>query len=373
MKKIGMITFHMACNYGAVLQAYALQQKLMDIYGEDRVEIIDYYSPAIEDRTKIFYLAKTGKPIRDLLRFIIKFIPKCIKSYKFKIFKKKHLKLSATHFNKDNLNIINEMYVALVTGSDQVWNMQSTNNDKAYFLSFANDDIVKFSYAASVGFENIFKKNEKNILSELQRFQKISLRENIGFKQIASNVNSEVVINLDPTLLLSRNEWDAVRRMKDIKEEYILVYCILPSNNLLNCVRQIAKKENLKVYYISDDMVNNDFKHLRNLSIGEFINWIANAKYIATTSFHGTVFSILYNKCFLVEYETKVNYNYRVKFLLELLEIENRNIESKSFDYSSPIKWKRVKEILELERKKSIEYLKSIEDFMYSIRDGNEN
>ena len=363
MKKIGIITFHMACNYGAVLQTYALQNKLMDIYGKDKVEIIDYYAPAIEDRTKILYLAKTGNLIRDIIRFIIKFIPKCIKYYKFKIFRNKYLKLSDMRFNKSNIGMANDKYYALVTGSDQVWNIMSTNYDDSYFLTFADDEVIKFSYAASFGFDNVFKINQKNILYKLNSFDEISIREDIGYELIQQNVNCRVQVNVDPTLLLSRIDWDVIRKINDIKYEYILVYCILPSNKLLNHVRKIAKKENLKVYYISDDMVNNDFIHLRNLSVGEFINWIANAKYVATTSFHGTVFSILYNKSFFVEYETKLNYNYRVKHLLELLNIENKNIESKDFNHCSLINWTEVEKILDNERKKSIEYLKSIEDF----------
>lgn len=346
MKKIGIITFHKACNYGAVLQAYALQNVLQKNCNEYDVEIIDYYCPAIEDRTKMFYFIKDGSVVKNILRFLYQFVPKMKKIMRFKEFRKKFFKLTKQKYNKYNINDISDEYEIIFTGSDQVWNYKSTGEDKNYFLQFANKSTIKCSYAASFGFENIISEYKNEILRMIDDFEFVSLRENIGLDLLREKLCISPNVNVDPTLLLTKEEWEDVEEEVRVSGEYILLYCILKTNNLIEYTRNLSRNTGLKVYSIGNHRDYKEFIQLKSVSVGEFLKLIKNAKYVVTTSFHGTVFSILYHKQFVTELNTKGAYNSRVEYLLNLVNLNERDILKLSDNIDDRVNWDNVEENL---------------------------
>lgn len=342
--KIGIITFHKACNYGAILQTYALQTILKKFFFEYDVEVIDYYCPAIEDRTSPFYFINDGNFVKNTLRFMHLFIPKYKKYKLFRKFRKQYICETKTRYDENNIEITNDKFIAIFTGSDQVWNLNATKGDKNYFLSFASEKIYKCSYAASFGFDEIIDEYYDELVPLMKKFDYISLRENIGITNLFKRNKIKTYTNLDPTMLLTSRDWDAliVNTKRKIHEKYILLYCVLKTKRLIDYAKQLSEKTGLPVYSISNHSDFSCFHQLKSCSVEDFVCLIKNATYVLTTSFHGTVFSILYHKKFVTEIDTVQSKNTRVENLLNILEISNRAIDSSKFYDINKIEWSNV-------------------------------
>lgn len=369
--KVGIVTFHKACNYGAVLQTYALQRKLQEVFNNDDVKVIDYYCPAIEDRTSPFYLVKDGNPIKNILRFIYLFFPKYKKYRVFSDFRQTYLCETGKKYENDNFSSLDNEFNVIFVGSDQVWNLKSTGNDKNYFLNQIGDNTLKCSYAASFGFTEIVHDYYDDILPLVKRFDYISLRENIGIEELFNKNGLSAVINVDPTMLLNSSDWDClVKNEKRIDNDYILLYCVLKTKKLISFTKQLSRQTGLPVYSISNHSDYSDFIQLKSASVEEFVSLIKNAKYVITTSFHGTVFSILYHKQFVTELDTVSHRNTRVENLINILSLENRSVDSDDFDIDNCIDWKIVDSKVESNIRNAEEYLYSIKNKIEGAKKG---
>ena len=214
-KKIGILTYHRAYNYGAVLQAYALQSAIQNI--NYNVEIIDYCCD---------YIEKIGseKSIKNIIKFILSGRRINQTKKKFVKFRNDKLNLSNNDFNRDTIKEIADLYDIYIVGSDQVWNYQGSNFDKTYFLDFVKQNTKKKSYAASFGISKIPPKYEKEYIRLLNKFSDISVREKQGINIINNLLGKDCELVLDPTLLLSKKEWKEKTSISNriIKEKYLL-------------------------------------------------------------------------------------------------------------------------------------------------------
>ena len=157
--------------------------------------------------------------------------------------------------------------------------------------------------------------------------------------------------------------------MPAINEDYILLYCILETNSLIQFVRELSKKTGMKVFSISNHRAYKEFIQLKKLSVEEFLGWVNGAAFVATTSFHGTVFSIINHKSFVTEYNTKGNYNYRVQHLLQILNLEDREIDHERFVWNAEIDWKAVDKNLTKERQVVTHYWDEVKKRIEEDRD----
>ena len=174
----GIITFHRAVNYGAVLQTYALQEALRNLNIDS--EVIDYRDNIIDNRFKFFYDKSLKKLVKDFIYFPIFYR----KNKKFEKFIEGNIVTTKKIIrNCDELNQLKE-FDQYITGSDQVWNYRLTNWDEAYFLDFVKDNKKKNSYAASFGMNEIPKKEQEKYKSLLSQFNHISVREENGIEII---------------------------------------------------------------------------------------------------------------------------------------------------------------------------------------------
>ena len=220
MKKTATITFHKAVNYGAILQAYALQRSILKL-GIDN-DIIDYDCKLISNVYKLINIKSVKSFIKSLIAFRIYYY----KKNKFKSFIKKYIILT-NPVTKDILKSeeFNNKYDFFITGSDQVWNYEITNLDDAYFLNFVKDESKVKSYAASFGISCIPENLRLKYKNYLKRFSSILVREKTGAKLIENLIDKKVNIVLDPVLLLNKNEWNEIifkTKFDDIKDKYIL-------------------------------------------------------------------------------------------------------------------------------------------------------
>ena len=364
-KKVELITLQRVPNYGSVLQAYATQKILESLNYE--VEIINYFPERMTIKAMLRRIKKKKKKLnnsilmRTIARVII--IPSYIK--RFSSFKKFYKNLNQTkkeyHSNEE---IKKDLPVADIycTGSDQVWNSEWNEGiDKALFLDFAPDNKKKVAISASFGKKSL-NNDEITITKELlSKYSNISLREKSGV-DILKQLKIDNSINiLDPTLLLNKQEWEIIASKKFTNEKYILVYNLNRNSKIDRYAENLSKETGLKIKYLSYQI--HEFykkgKMYCNPKVEDFLSLIKNAEYVITDSFHGTAFSLNFEKEFVIVYPEK--YSTRIQSILELLDLKDRvAIDEKDLKVcEKKINYSTVSKKLNNERIKSIEWIKN--------------
>lgn len=363
MEKIGIITFHRAVNYGAVLQTYATQEFLRK--NNYNVEIIDYRDRILEAPYRFLQLPKGGikTKIKKILDDVIFFKKNNRKNKNFQKFVKENLNLSKTYNNIYKLKQNYPKDKIYITGSDQVWNTSIVGClSDAYTLNFGNEEIKRISYAASIGLSEIDIKYQNEYKEKLKEIDYISVREESA-KLILNKLikRKDIQVVLDPTLLLNKEFWNSkLDRLDKEKEKYILVYSVAGNNEYINIANYLSKETGLKIIHFEKmNRFDNELKNVYSEGPFEFLNLIRGAEYIITNSFHAVVFSIIFSKKFYcVPYKKTSS---RIINLLEKLEISQRIVytldEFKNKQYDEKIDYDEVNKKLETERKKSTDWL----------------
>lgn len=364
MKKIGIVTFHNAHNYGAMLQAFALQKKLEE---SNQVEIIDYRNNKIERQYKVIRPLIFKDPISTVKRLVSdvsKYKINKTRHRNFNTFMKEKLSLSKRYNDEEDLKNDDVKYDILITGSDQVWNIGIVGNlSDIYTLNFGQKDIKRISYAASVGEANLISRNKEIYKEKISKIDEISVREADAKKELNRIINKEIEVVLDPTLLLTVNDWNKELTTKnDVSDEkYILAYFVEYDKEYIDIVNFLSEKTGLKVIHF--EKRNNNYNDVLKSAYTEgpldFVSLIKNAEYVVATSFHATVFSILFHKKFFIVPHRKTGA--RVINLLDRLEITGRTFstaeEFKKINYDFETNWNKVENNLNKEREKSIKFL----------------
>ncbi len=301
MKKIGILTFSNTYNYGATLQAFAVSEILKEM-GHSPI-FIDY-TPSTEQTGKQSLKTKLKRLFLALItRIYFKKDETATERYKsaFDKFRERNMLFTATkiHNAKDAAaDIETNSFDAYVVGSDWVWQEPF---DKVFFLDFLkNTSATRIAFAASAGKYTIEDKAEFKRLSN--NFDFISLREKDMERNAREITGRETQTIPDPTLLFDSSFWSKYAGDKPIVEgDYILVYSMKPRKNFKKIVSKCKRALKMKTVGISFcDAVRNligvDCDNvLRGLGPSEFLNLIKNAKFVITSSFHGTVFSMIFH------------------------------------------------------------------------------
>ena len=348
-KKIGTITFHRADNYGAVLQAYALQQALLAM-GAD-TEIIDYDAPYISSGYKAIRTDSMKRFIKSLLTYG----DVSAKRKAFYQFRSRFFKLSPP-VTKKNLSELAKKYDAVVTGSDQVWNGTLTNKDGAYFLDFVGPE-KRYSYAASFGISKIPAEDVDFYKEKLKNYHHYSTREETGARLLKELVGKEAVVDLDPVFLPTVDQWKKMIHPVN-RKPYIFIY--LPAPHCIPLAQKLAKERNLGIVYIAyDKSVLHPGKNLKDTIIDaspdDFLSLIYHASCVVTGSFHATVFSAIFHKEFYAEAPARVGS--RITDVLHTLCLEDRLIINDELKVRKPIDWKAVDERVTERRELSLKHL----------------
>lgn len=351
MKKVYTITFHRANNYGAMLQAYALQEVLKERYN---TRIIDYdCSPVYNDYKLIFQKSPYFVEfMKKNLKCLIKF-PFYYPRYRnFNAFRKKMF-ITKKYNSLVELKNDPPLADAYVCGSDQIWNPKITNGfDEAFFLKFGNKDVKRISYAASIGNISIIEEDEDKFFNNLSEFDKISVREEDFNNIINSKFKKKSKLVLDPTLLLTKQQWlKFYKKNSSVKEKYIFAYSVGNANeNYYNAVNKIAELTGYLIVFFDRNDKDNKFKFKKKsyYSAGpaEFITLLSNSEFVVTTSFHGLALSLILNKKFTI---CLSSYPSRIISLLKIVNLSARictNEQDLSSIYNSDIDWNRVNKTL---------------------------
>lgn len=369
MKKIIITTFFKAENYGAALQTYALQEVLRG-WGYD-VRILNYKDSAIEDSYKLYNLR--GENFLLTIRAFISLVfygKRKARRSQFVEFQTKYMKIGDNEYgsSKDILNNPPEADI-YITGSDQVWNSSITKEiSDIYTLNFGSEKIYRISYAASIGTKE-FRLDEGEIFGKkISKIDAVSVREATAKTALEPFLNGKTVeITLDPVMLRGKREWESdIPEFDGKKEKYILAYQMERNDEYYKIVNALSRKTGLKVIYF-EHRNRLDTNRYHNTLCSEFtagplrfLGLVRNAEYVVTTSFHGTAFSILFQKKFwAVPCREKGT---RIENLVDKLHVSERAVcsldEFEKKDYSKEIDYEKVNSALTIEREKSLQWLR---------------
>lgn len=372
MKTIGIITYHHYYNYGTMLQALALQEKVEQLGYQ--AELIDFKQDNSLSRYEMLKLRIKRMPVyikeRKKYRALADSREKIKeKNELFEQFYKTYLHVGKKKYTTTQQLMENPpVYDGYVVGSDQTWNPFVANSPEAFFLPFVENKSKKGSYGPSLAVKSLSDEKEKEYRKKLSNFSFLSCREQDGAQLLSRITQKEVKGVLDPTLLLSAKEWGKYCEFEIPKEPYILVYFLGEKSEHRRAVEKIQKLTNWKIISLPAaylEMENNDYKKVWG-GPKEFLSLIRGAALICTDSFHGTMFSINFQRNFFSFCKSsdseESSENSRLYSALNIFGLSNRiihNMDNLTAEDIS-IDYKNVIPILEEQRRDSIEYLENM-------------
>jgi Polysaccharide pyruvyl transferase len=334
--KVLTLTCHDVYNHGASLQAYSLMRYLQKCGHE--TEIIDYKPGYLSNHYNLFKIdnPKWEKNILTKLLYISLKFPFRIRELQrkkaFDNFKHKYLKLTKLRYksNRDLKKRLPEAD-AFICGSDQIWNsLHENGRDPAFYLDFVPDGTIKASYAASFATSEIEDRYKEFVKGKLERLDRIGVRERSGVEIIKKLSIPNAMNVVDPTLLLGKEEWDIIGKRK-FNEDYILVYDFDNSSLVKKLAVEIAREKGYKIYSINTGKVNYANEYFKYVGPETFISLVRDSKFIISNSFHAAVFSVIFEKNFVIVNRREA-INTRMKDFLEDLNLEDRLVsDSKNF------------------------------------------
>ncbi|WP_439489774.1 polysaccharide pyruvyl transferase family protein [Algoriphagus sp.] len=371
IKKVGILTQPLHDNYGGLLQAYALKTILEEL--GHTVEIINRR----KDQSSLTY--KTKELIKKIIGKGSEFVPtdeqRNIISQHTKYFALTYIK-NITHpiYSTSGLKNISSHYKAFVIGSDQVWRPAYSPQISNYYLDFVSDSSTKgIAYAASFGVDKweYSKEDTKLCKDNIHKLNAVSVREDSGVKLCNDYLGVDAVHVVDPTLLLDRKKYiELIMRENEPKIEGELMHYVLDSDDgIESLIQMVSDKFKYKVFTchqkknpsVENIIDINDFVYPK---VTSWLNGFNSAEFVITDSFHGTIFSILFNKPFLVVANLKRG-KARFDSLLKMFHLEDRLIlDPDKVDLDRimdmrPIPWKSVNKIIAEKREFALNFLKT--------------
>ena len=277
--KIGILTFHDAANYGALLQAYALQKTLADIGCESEFVSIRRKLQAAPAASPLAKRLSAKKEERDRL---------------LGTFRDDYLTVSKTYEPGEP---IDSDYDAFIAGSDQIWNTSIPDVDSRYFLPFASPQ-KRYSYAAGFGERNFSGKTRDWIAGQLMQFRQISVREEAGKAIVKELTGRDSIVCADPVFMQPKSVWAELVTKPEIPP-YAFLFLLQYDAAFAESAKQAAAERGLEVVTVSAGyMPQLGFDAWTKTSVTDWLSYIANAELVYTDSFHATAFSMIFGREF---------------------------------------------------------------------------
>lgn len=342
--RVGIFTFHRAHNYGAVLQAYALMRACMKL--GYNTSIIDYAPAYIDNQYRYF---KCCNDLKTNLLKLYNFKGNLEKNRKFNAFRKEYMVI--TPFNTS------EKFDCLLYGSDQIWNPDIMPGfDKVYFGEHNITSKRNIAYAASIGKSEFSAWESEEFSDAVSYMDAVSVREETACNLIQTFLDKNIETVIDPTLLLNSQEWLEIAIRTNMDNRYILVYEVNKYPETMRIAEDLSKKTGYPIVEIVYNKTRFDSGHkiLNNVGPMEFIGFFYGASYVVTSSFHGTAFSIIYNKNFYTVAHRV--YSSRMTDLLNKLGLQERLVESLPENLRN-INYNAVNDKLNFEKEKGMNFI----------------
>lgn len=378
MKKVGIVTnYHSTGNYGALLQAYALN-KAINSFPNFECKTLDLYIDNFDGSKMSRYIKKIKRGQisefasdinKDVRKLIIR---KKVVSRRTALNQFRNAIPHTETIRISDCERISEEFDILVCGSDQIWRPTFENTlVKPYWLEGFSEKIKKVSYAASMGIDSLPEKLVPEAKEYLIKFRHIAVREEraeVYLKEVTGR--QDIVTVIDPVFLLTRKQWEEVEENDINMKSYILVYMIHGNDKLLKDITDFAARKKLKIlsfpymayYYKMRDHRFGDIHDFESTP-NHFLGLIKNAEYVITDSFHATAFSIIYHKKFFVSGANTKAIS-RIQNLLSKLRLDELLLPFDQADFdrldeNSDVDWDQVDKLIENERNYGIKYLDS--------------
>lgn len=315
--RIGILTFHFAYNYGAMLQAFALKSFLCK--QGYHAEIIPYFPSNFKKCYRISPFIR-GISCRRRISNAVRYLQRMKQARLFETFKDEQL-YSQSHKEFDERNRVKDIlssYDAIIYGSDQIWNTDISFNDPIYWGAEYNK--MKISYAASMGRKCVVPNQEK-LLHNLRAFYALSVREPESQSIISSKCGTQSQIVCDPVFLCSRAEWEEEENVINVSQPYVLLYLLQENCELQKYTLLYAQKRGYKIYSIhpTQSIYPKGTEPLRMVGPREFLYLVNHAQCVSTNSFHCVAFSVLFKK-HLIHIPSR-NSPERTTYLLKMLDV----------------------------------------------------
>lgn len=329
--KIALLSFHNAANYGAALQAYALQRALFDM-GFDN-EYINYQNQHRKNSYSMSHHIIDSLKKNDIIgaiKYILGAPFMNLRKIRFDEFYKNNLKCTSKIYSTSNdAKSLNNDYFKFIVGSDQVWNSKNNGNDDAYLLSFVEDDSKKVSYSSSFGISEIPIEQKKIYSKYLSRIAYLSVREQYGVELVKELTNREAKLVLDPVFLLTKDTWLNMAISKKHQKPFVFSYTNQPNQLETFLTTTGYNIENKLLYKISrstkvSDFISRKVRVKYSISPIEFLSIIRDSSLIVSASFHCIVLSIILNKPFVAILSGNTGRDERLINILSMLGLEKR-------------------------------------------------
>lgn len=326
-KRIGVLTFVNADNFGAILQAYALSKYCS--YLQFDVELINYRINATKTNYTNQIICKETilQKIQRRSR-ILKNHHRSVQIRKFNRFRSEFLSIGDKQYNGDEefIKFYPDTYDYLICGSDQIWNTELSHESRTFYLGFKSK-AKKIAYAGSYGHGNLSAIEQQYTKQYIPLLDAVSCREQESIREMKKICpNTDVTWVVDPVFLLDRKQWDEIAYFPREKD-YIFVYTMEDSRGMKKTIENVRNQyPHKKIISVVGGCCRNPKKTKPKKEIGprEFVGLIANADAVITNSFHAAAFSVIYGKLlYLVEHSTR---NLRLENLMNVAGVDIRLI-----------------------------------------------
>lgn len=332
MKKIAILTWLHNGNFGSILQAYALQRYLRNEgYEVNNIDlcpsIVEKIANCLHQGNPFLSLVKEKKVSWDARKACSDKKALACRIEKFDDFLKSNFCLTRTYRKFGDLRENAGKYDVYICGSDQVWSPMLLS--PSYYFDFLPDNDKKISYACSFGMSYIPEQKKERIAYWLKRYNAISVREEAGLNIIEELIDKKAVVNVDPTMLLNAEEWNQlVKSGRPVAEPYMLCYFLSYNEEQWQKAQNVALEKGLKMVVIpaTKESYQKGDKVISDVGPIDWVNLVKHADMVATDSFHGCVFSIIYQRQFMVfkrfSDNNKLSQNSRIYTLLSSYGLE---------------------------------------------------
>lgn len=302
MKKVGIVTIHKINNYGAALQAYALNRYIRSL-GHD-AKTIDFRTYRVAESYKLLHPVENRMDLVRNAQAMLYAGKLRRRKARFDRFLAEKLPMTdQAWYSNEELRAAGLDFDTYICGSDQIWNTHCRNYDDAFILEFARGRGERISYAASLGADSIHTDKQERFHRELSDFKAVSVRERDAVGIIESLTGKPVAHVCDPVLLLNREQWHEIAASPLLREPYIFFYHVkgdIPG--MRDYLRQLSEQTGVKIVAVTMNLREMLYPNVKMYDAGprEFLSLIENAAYVVTNSFHATAFSLIFRKKLMV-------------------------------------------------------------------------
>lgn len=368
--RIGILTLPLKINYGGLLQAYALQKVLKELGHE--VETIDKFHHFYMPLWKMILLF----PIRAFKKYVLKrkegIFREWVHNKRYPIistYTEPFIKENIKRFESTNYPKVERgQYDCIIVGSDQIWRKDYNKHIEGFYLDYADSwDIKRIAYAASFGTDRwqYDEKETMNCKRLIQLFDAVSVRESSAVKLCCDNFNVNVEHVLDPTMLLDKSEYvNLFVKSKTLNSDgNMLCYILDPSKETDGVVKKVEYISGLKPFSVISKFFNSSMHYIDNIQppVERWIRGFYDAEFVVTDSFHGCVFSIIFNKPFMVLYNENRGTT-RIDSLLEDFGLTSRilsDVNDIERIFNEKIDFQHINRILHKKTIDSLRFLKN--------------